>query len=176
MTTEKSQNGWPVILKSDSKLLYEWRVPSESGGPFTLPLRRGRAGFVLCHVALWFSEEVEQVTGRGDDFGWNPRRIAGSDEWSNHASATAEDLNASEHASGVRGTFTHEQADLIHRRLEVYDGVIRWGGDYRTVVDEMHWEVNAGVLEVQALAKKLLDTPRGRRLLRANPTQVGRLP
>lgn len=165
----KSQNGWPVIRSQNSKMLHNWIVPAKNGA-VELLLRRGPAGFVLAHTVLWFSEIIEQVEGLGDDFGWNPRRISGSDEWSNHASATAGDVNASKHPYGSR-TFTTEQRYRIRKRMSNLDGVVRWGGDYNSTVDEMHFEIAANLERTTNLAKQMLDTPRGERILVFNPNQ-----
>jgi hypothetical protein len=165
----KSQNGW-TVLSETSIYLHQWVVPTESGDVL-IRLRRGSPGFVLCHWLLWFAERIEPVAGKGDDFGWAYRRIANSVEWSNHASGTAEDLNASAHLSGVSGSFSQDDAALIRARLaEVYP-VLRWGGGFRTTVDEMHFEIAADQATTRQAALTLLDTPRGLRLLEANPTQ-----
>lgn len=164
-----SQNGWG-ILKEDSKYLYDWVVPTHDGNVI-LPLRRGPAGFVLCHYALWHSERVEPVFGQGDDFGYAARPIAGTTTPSNHWSATAEDLNASKHPSGVPGTFTVGQRVQIRTRLEVAYPALKWGGDFTTTVDEMHFELKTDRAGAQDNAEALMDTSRGRRLLEANPSQ-----
>lgn len=167
----KSQNGW-AVLPDGSAYLYQWVIPTEAG-TVTFPLRRGPAGFVLTHWALWFSENIEPLVGAGDDFGWALRRIAGSDVYSNHASGTAEDLNASQHPSGVKGSFTEDQVQRMNNRLNVnYDGVIRWGGNYLTSTDEMHFEINVDRPHTRLLASSLLETGRGKRLTKANPSQV----
>lgn len=172
--TEVSQNGWPVILDETDDRLYRWQVPTREG-IVPLLLHRGPAGFVLTHFASWFADSVESIFGRGDDFGWDPRQIAGSSEWSNHASGTAEDLNSSWHPQG-KLTFTDAQVTQIRGKLaETYLDAIRWGGDYRTTVDQMHFEINQTPDEIRSLAQMLDSTARGRRILRLNPTQKGRL-
>jgi hypothetical protein len=171
--TIKSQNGWPVIQSESSLRLRMFHIPATTGAVF-LRLQNGHAGFVLAHYALWFAEEVETVFGGGDDFGWSPRRIEGSDEWSNHASATAEDLNASKHPQGQH-TFTAKMTDKVHARLAlpIYSTVegpaLRWGGDYHGTVDEMHVEVNVSASALDKTYAACLATPRGRRLRVANP-------
>jgi hypothetical protein len=85
---------------------------------------------------------VEPIdSGQLDDWGYALRRISGSNSWSNHASGTALDLNALKHPQGRRGTFTPRQERLIRRWLFDHDSCVRWGGDYRTRADEMHFEV-----------------------------------
>jgi hypothetical protein len=165
----RSQNNWTVLTET-SRMLHQWVIPTERGDVI-LPLRRGTAGFLLCHFALWFDEHIEVLFGRGDDFGWAYRRIAGSTEWSNHASGTAVDLNSSSHPSGSL-TFTISDVDAIHQRLKRAYPVIRWGGDFRTTIDQMHYELASTREAAIPIAQALVDTSRGQRLLEANPTQA----
>lgn len=166
-----SQNGWPV-LSSDSIYLHTWVIPA-TDGTTKIKLRRGSAGFVLSHLALWFSETIEHLREPIlDDWGYAYRAIAGQTTgFSNHASGTACDLNATDHPLGDSGTFSRTEVAAIHTRLAALDGVVRWGGDYNDRKDEMHWEINKSFAETEALARKLLNTPRGERLLASNPGQ-----
>lgn len=146
-----SQNGWSVISQS---YVRNWTI-----GGRTLPVRRGAAGFVLAHWTWYFNFNIETLLPTYDDWGWALRRIAGSNEWSNHASGTAVDLNADAHPQGRRDTFTPTYAALIRERLGgKYDNLITWGGDYSTTVDEMHYEINGTYAQVKALADKLEKT------------------
>lgn len=169
MEMARSQNGWSVLFSESSEYLHNWIIPA-STGDVKLLLRRGPAGFLLAHQCLWLAESIEPVAGKGDDFGWNPRRISGSSQWSNHASGTAMDLNASHHPSWTH-TYSEIAVETIHSRMHLYEDAIRWGGDYRTSVDEMHWEIDKDFETTQDVARKLLPTARGRRLLDANPRQ-----
>jgi hypothetical protein len=93
---------------------------------------------------------------------------------SNHASATAMDLNALKHPLGkVRtGVFKRPtKQDAVHAKLRSMHGVIRWGGDYHGRKDEMHWEIVQNITVCEREAKRLMKTPRGRRVLAANPGQ-----
>jgi hypothetical protein len=166
-----SQNGWPV-LDSGSGLLHTWTIPAKTGTR-QIRLRGGSAGFLLCHFMLWFAEEVEPLTGGVlDDWGYAYRPIRGQlTGFSNHASGTAVDANATKHVLGARNTFTAEQAKKIRSRLKWTGGAIRWGGDYVTRADEMHFEINRPLADCERIAKWLLRTPRGKRLLAANPSQ-----
>lgn len=164
-----SQNGWFVLRSESSRYLHLWSIPAKTG-TVQLLLRHGPAGFLLSHHCLWLAESIEPVVGRADDFGWAYRRISGSLQWSNHASGTAMDLNASHHPSGMH-TFSRIAIDLIHQRLPLYEDVIRWGGDYRTSTDEMHWEIDKDVDTTRDVAQRLMSTSRGQRLLQANPNQ-----
>lgn len=80
------------------------------------------------------------------------------------------DLNAAHHPSGVH-TFSSIAVDLVHQRLPLYEDVVRWGGDYRTSVDQMHWEIDEGTEVARDVAQRLVHTSRGTRLLQANPGQ-----
>lgn len=166
-----SQNGWPALARTSSKL-YTWRIPTPKGET-RLTMRQGSAGFLLAHMALWFSEQVEPTKGKIlDDWGYAPRKVRGSLlAVSNHASGTAFDVNATRHVLGKRGTFTPEQTAKIRARLKVYRGAIVWGGDFRRRADEMHFELGRDLAACERIARDLMDTDRGRRILAANPTQ-----
>lgn len=167
----RSQNGWPV-LDAGSSELHRWIIPSRRG-KFTLTLRHGSAGYVLAVFALWFSELVEVVVSpRLDDWGWSPlRNVRDGDTISNHCSGTAMDLNATAHGLGIVNTFDSTEVARIHDKLHKFHGVIRWGGDYVHRVDAMHWEVVQSLAVTERQARVLMRTPRGLRVLRANPGQ-----
>lgn len=161
-----SQNGWTVLTAGE---LRRWVVP---GTDRVLPLNPSHAGFVLVWVADWFHHRIERLDlGQWDEWGWAPRPIGGSTTTSNHASGTAEDLNATRHPRDVPtvDTFTKVQIDRIHRMLRRLFGVVRWGGDYTKRPDGMHFEINTNADRVRVLAYWLAKTPRGRRILKANP-------
>ena len=161
---------WPVLVPG-SALLHKWIIP-DTGRHFVL--RNGSAGFLLAHNALWFHEKVERLDlGQWDEWGYAYRKISGSDQWSNHARGTATDLNATRHPLGVatRRTFTTKQVNAIHGRLDFYKGTIRWGGDYQSRPDGMHFEIVGDLAECERLARSLLNSPRGGRILKSNPSQ-----
>jgi hypothetical protein len=167
-----SQNGWPV-LQATSPLLHTWVIPARNG-EVRIKLRNGSAGFLLAHFLLWFAERVEPLHGGiADDWGWALRPVRGqSTGFSNHAAGCAADANATKHPLGVQGTFSPTQAHRIRRRLRlVMRGTVRWGGDYVNRKDEMHFEVVEALATCERRARRLMNTPRGIRLLRANPGQ-----
>lgn len=147
--TRTSQNGWPVLTQEQTA------VARVSGGVFRVAPGTERLwqAFVARYVA-----EVEPITGAVlDDWSWADRNVRGSTSTiSNHASATALDLNAEKHPRGVRNTFTPGQVAALRKLLRAFP-VIRWGGDFSTVVDEMHVELNATPAEVAAFIKTLED-------------------
>lgn len=81
-----------------------------------------------------------QVNATGaSDFGgcFNPRRIVGSDRWSNHSWACAIDLSPS--TNGF--TFKEGTTTLSHIVLDAFKRQgFRWGGDYKGRKDPMHFE------------------------------------
>jgi hypothetical protein len=169
----RSVNGWPLLAGGTTgplPRLRKWTVP---GTGRHLYLRDGSAGFVLVHLALWFHERVERLDlGVWDEWGWAPRPIRGGTAPSNHGSGTAADLNATRHPFGVATarTFTPGQIRRIRRRLKLYRGLIDWGGNW-SHADAMHFELAPGskLAAVERLARLLTKTPRGKRVLAANP-------
>lgn len=87
-------------------------------------------------LAKAFNSQVEPVARIG---GYNCRNIAGTNTWSNHAWGLAIDINPSKHPQGQRGTFSNSQVRAIRAILSEHPH-IRWGGDYDSTVDEMHFE------------------------------------
>ena len=172
--TDKSQNGW-VVLDADTTgphpRLRKWIIP---GTTRHLVLRDGSAGFLLVHLALWFDQRVEPLDHETtwDDWGHAVRNVRlSADVYSNHASGTAMDLNATQHPMGVATgrTFTPKQQADIRKRLKFYDACIRWGGDYQNRPDAMHFEIDKLMGPVEARARALADSPRGKKVLDANP-------
>jgi hypothetical protein len=154
--SKTSQNGWPVIPKgTDARLVAIPRV-----------IGRVRAGDVAKTFTAFnerFDREVEDIDVGRDDWGYANRPIVGGTDASNHASGTAEDLNATRHPLGRVNTFTPAQRTALRKLLEDFP-VIRWGGDYAGRKDEMHFEINASPAAVAAFAAaldaQLVDNPR----------------
>lgn len=145
-----SQNGWPVVTddsRMDETLIY--------GVPIVNGVLRGDVAIVMHYIARRFHNRVERLVHPGC-WGHNVRKISGSDDWSNHASGTAMDLNAPQHPQGVRNTFTVAQRREIHDMLEYLEGVVRWGGDYVNTPDDMHFEIDDGPAAVHRVAQKIL--------------------
>jgi hypothetical protein len=165
-----SVNGWQV-LQPTSPLLHTWVIPARTG-EVRIKLRNGSAGFLLAHFLLWFAERVEPLHGGiVDDWGYALRPVRGSTTgYSNHASGCAADVNATKHPLGVAGTFSPGQTQRIRRRLR-WLRVLAWGGNYTRRKDEMHFEVVQDLTTCERRARRLSKTPRGIRLLRANPGQ-----
>lgn len=144
-----SQNGYK---SRDSSLIASYTVVRD----VKLSLRKGDASVVLLHFARWFDKNIEPLIKK-ECGGYNPRTIVGSKTDSNHASGTAEDLNWNHHVRGKKNTFDAQQMVAIRTQLKFYEGVIRWGGDYKTApIDEMHFEINKGPTELDRIANKCI--------------------
>ena len=171
MTIIRAQNDWPV-LAPDSQQLRTWTEP-DSG--IRIRLRNGSAGFILIFLLSWFHARVERINdGQLDDWGYAFRPVRDGADWSNHAAGCAVDVNATQHPLGVptARTFTQIQARRIRRKLRVsFLGTVRWGGDYRTRPDAMHFEIVRALPVCEQLARVLMRTRRGKRILAANPGQ-----
>ncbi len=154
----RSQNGWTA----NQRHLMSWfAVP---GTNVKLLLRKEYAGPLLALVAELFDRTVEPISDPGC-WSYAERPIRGGRALSNHASGTAIDLNAPRHPLGARGTFTPHQTRAIREIISLTDGAIRWGGDYRSRKDEMHFEINT-----TDVAKIILATSR----LRAKLHEISR--
>jgi hypothetical protein len=143
-----SQNGWPVDPPRHSRLI--------PGTNTKVMVADGPAGDVLLSVLSQVAKRVETPDGgKLDDWGYAHRAVRGSTDTSNHASATAVDINATRHPLGKRGTFSPAQVAEIHKILAEHGNVVRWGGDYSGRVDEMHFEINANQAAVAKAAANL---------------------
>ena len=147
-----SQNGWPVNPPRSAHTI--------PGTNVRVNVADGDAGDVLMHVLGQVNSRVEGVelngpAGEHDDWGYADRNVRGSQAVSNHASATAVDINATRHVLGAQGTFTQDQTTEIHSILGEVDNVVRWGGDYTGRRDEMHFEIVGTQEEVARVAERL---------------------
>lgn len=163
-----SANGWEVLEYGSSRLR-RFTIPARTGS-IVITMRDGSAGFLLAHWLLWWAEVIEPLAGRiMDDWGHAVRPVRGQTSgYSNHASGTAADTNAVQHPLG---TYTLSATVLrkLRRRLRLYLGALRHGAFYGGRVDQMHVEVDAKLSACERRAKVLMRTPRGRRILAANP-------
>lgn len=170
----QSQNGMPVLATNrttgDLPRLRKWVIPGANRHVY---LRDGSVGFLLVHFALWWHESLHRLDGGvWDEWGWAVRPVRGQTTgYSNHASGSAIDLDATQHPRGVPilRTFKTFQVVKVRARIAFYRGALRWGGDYRSTVDGMHVELNTNLAGAEAQALRLLESPRGKRILAANP-------
>jgi phage gp16-like protein len=143
-----SQNGYKA---KDFTLIASYTAP---GTNVRVSVRKGDVSVVLLYLMEQFNKHVEPLR-QVDTGGYNPRSILGGNVLSNHASGTAVDLNWNSHPMGRRGTFTATKVKAIRKILAFLDGVVRWGGDYRTRPDDMHFEVVASPAKVATVANKI---------------------
>lgn len=146
-----SQNGWTAYASGLNLNLASLKW-------ITGKVRRGDVHKLFDLLCARFNREVEPIT-KAHSWGFAPRPIRGSKTTSNHASGTAIDLNAPKHPLGKRGTFTAAQVKAIRAILKDCGGVVRWGGDYKSRADEMHFEIVGSAAQVKAAVNKLAAKP-----------------
>lgn len=145
----RSSNGWTVVDKAHTRVV---KIP---GSGVALRVRDDDdVATILTCIAWWVDTHVEDIDTRNgvkghdvpDDWGWAVRRIRGAKTAiSNHASGTAIDLNAVAHPMTVRGTWSADETAKVRGLLaDINAGhaVVRWGEDYRSRTDGMHFEIN----------------------------------
>jgi hypothetical protein len=136
-----SGNGWPVSPDQTALGIETFTVGSGS-----FPVRGGKPLQALQYVVTQFHNRVEKVNSAYGCWGYSYRmNVNNPGSWSNHASGTAVDVNATLHPNGVSAaaTFSAAQIAEIHQILAEVGGVVRWGGDYNGTPDAMHFEINA---------------------------------
>lgn len=143
-----SQNGYRA---NDRSLIASYTVPNTD---IRLSLRKGDVSVVLLYVLEEFNLTVQPLR-KNDTGGYAERGIRGGVSLSNHASGTAVDARWNDHPLGKRHTFTATQVRAIRDILTFCEGVVRWGGDYVTRADEMHFEIIASPDAVRRVAAKI---------------------
>ena len=146
-----SYNGFPA-----SKDPKEIGIKSYNVNGTALKLRCAESvGPLLAAFAAEFHELIESLdTGALDDWGYCYRMVRGTtDKLSNHSSGTAIDLNALKHPLGKVGTFPAEKVPMIRALAKKYG--LKWGGDYKSRADEMHFEIEISATKAKDLITKL---------------------
>lgn len=148
-----SQNGWTA--SSDKGSIGVDSGFSRCGVTFPGGVKSGDVSTVLGYVVEQFHARVEGLVS-GWCWGYAWKEISGSSTLSNHASATAVDVNAPNHAYGASGTFNSAQVSAIRAILAEVSPAVRWGGDYGgSNVDSMHFEIDASASTVASVAARL---------------------
>lgn len=146
----ESQNGWGVI---DSSQLDKSPIPGTDIVPVP-GVQAGDVATVLLHVGKLFNDRVAKVYNPGC-WGWNPpTKIPGSNIISNHSSGTAIDLNAPSFP-WQNYTMTNAQREACRGIVRELENVVAWGGDFPTIVDEMHFEIDATEEDVARVANNI---------------------
>lgn len=134
-----SENGWRMC---DADECDNSPVPKVVP-PLRLPVRRGDATTILKGWISWFHNNVESLNnarGYTDEgtFTWT-NSVASS----NHLSATACDLNWSQHVFLVSYSgFSQQEIANTRRGLKLFEGTIWWGQDWVSPKDAMHFQLN----------------------------------
>ena len=112
-------------------------------------------GPLLAAFAAEFHELIEPIDeGTYDDWGYAFRMVRGTtDKLSCHSSGTAIDLNATKHPLGKIGTFPPEKVPMIRALAKKYG--VKWGGDFKSRADEMHFEIEVSAAKAKALIASL---------------------
>lgn len=159
-----SQNGWPVFDSTDDLVKF-----TVSGVEFYAASHD--VAYLGHDWISWFDKDIESlnlavsVFPHHDDWSWSKRLVKGSSTIiSNHASATAWDLNATRHPRGVKGTYGRVKRLKMRLRLRRYRdpltgvSVLRLGEFYtHALVDGMHVEINADREAVARVVKMLKE-------------------
>jgi hypothetical protein len=147
----KSSNGWTASADQNEIGIKSYPVKGTK-----IKLRCAeKVAPLLIGFAEEFHELIEPIDeGTLDDWGYAFRMVRGStDKLSNHSSGTAIDLNATQHPLGKVGTFPAEKVPMIRALAKKYG--LRWGGDYKSRADEMHFEIDLSEAKVAALIGSL---------------------
>ena len=146
-----SYNGYPASKDPDEIKIKSYPVKgtdrklrcAESVGP------------LLAAFASEFHELIEPIDeGTFDDWGYAFRMVRGStDRLSCHSSGTAIDLNATKHPLGKAGTFPAEKIPMLRALAKKYG--LKWGGDFKSRPDDMHFEVEVSAAKAKALIASL---------------------
>lgn len=141
-----SQNGWPVVGKDACD-----QGPFE-GVTFPNGILKGDVAKIARWQLAQYKAHVEPLHA-GECWGWFVKEIEGSSTISNHASATAWDINAPDNPMGVptSRSLSEHQINACHAIEAASQGTLRWGGDF-TRPDPMHWEIVGSRSQVAAFA------------------------
>lgn len=128
-----TENGWPQVGRDR---LHTGPIP---GTTINVPLQAGQPATILKAFAADYHQHVESLyNGKDDVGGWTPTNSVWN---SNHLSGTAMDLNWSDHPFPLKGSFNANQIRTIREKLDWYEGMVYWGGDWTSPIDEMHWQM-----------------------------------
>jgi hypothetical protein len=147
----KSYNGYPA-----SKDPAEIKIKSYPVKGTDRKLKCAESvGPLLAAFAAEFHTLIEPIDeGTYDDWGYAFRMVRGStDRLSCHSSGSAVDLNATKHPLGKAGTFPAEKIPMLRALAKKYG--LKWGGDFKSRPDDMHFEVEISPAKAKALIESL---------------------
>jgi hypothetical protein len=117
--------------------MLEWVSIPGTDPPVRMQFQKGQPSKILTAFAADFNQYVERLRN-ADSAGYTPTNSVPT---SNHLNGTAMDLNWDSHAFHVSGTFGGKLLAL-RELLAFYKGVIFWGGDWTSPIDEMHFNMD----------------------------------
>lgn len=152
-----SQNGWPVIPNTDAGRTKLVNLVLPGTMDHNILMLKGDVFTIFSWLVREYHKRVEPIKPKGC-WGWNVRKIGNGNDWSNHSSATALDINAPDNPDGAEPeeVMTTAQIRECHRLENESHGVLRWGGDWSDP-DPMHWEIVGDRNETAAFAKQILE-------------------
>jgi hypothetical protein len=134
-TGRVTQNGWPVVGSGGVV-----HLPVEGSGA-TVALRAGDVATVLLHAARRLHYELAAL-GPGSVQGHTTDRTVRAPFESNHLSGTAVALYAGSYPAGSAGNLFGRELLVLRDVLADCEGVVRWGGDDRSVPKEGHLQID----------------------------------
>ena len=142
-----SQNGWPANADKNAIQVKNFQVPN-TNRHFSCA---EEVAPILIGFAAWYHKYIQKIdVGTYDDWGYNFATIPNQTDYSNHASGTAIDINATLHQwRAPKSGFSKLQEIRIRWRCRALG--IRWGWDYlHGWKDPMHFEIIETPAQVKA--------------------------
>lgn len=154
-------DGWTLLPNTEEN---KAKLVVVIEGPNNVRVLKGSVAKAFQWLFRQYERRVERIIPEWC-WGYNYRKIADSDKWSEHAYALAVDLNAPDNPMGNGTTptsMTRSQIEQCHEIERESHGVFRWGGDFSRN-DPMHWEINASPEKVAAFVEEIedMDNPWG---------------
>ncbi|MCI0383743.1 hypothetical protein [Streptomyces sp. CNQ085] len=133
-TARRSANGWEILGEAVSYGI--------EGSGRSVRLADGDAATILLHVARRFHYEIDQLR-EGDVRGHRTSPRIREPYESNYLSGTAIEIRPRAYPIGAENGFYPLELVVIRDILAELDGVVAWGGDFRTP-KESHFEIALG--------------------------------
>lgn len=145
-------NDWPI---SDDKKKIGVVKFAPKGIDFPGGVKGGDVHYLLTDLCEHL--HLIEAMHAGWCWGWAPRPNKNNTRRpSRHAAGIAIDYNAPSHPNGKAGTWSKTKKDKINALLKGrYRNLIRWGENYNSTIDGMHFEVNGTPAEIAGLVRAL---------------------
>lgn len=150
---ETSYNGWPASPDKSKIGIVPLTV---NGHSFPGGVKGGDVAYLFTDFLKQYDAKVERLSTSGnDEWGYAYRQNRNANNLSCHASGTAVDVNAQTHPNGKTNTLSADKVKALRAVLAVYEGVIKWGGDFSGTKDQMHYEIHGTAADVKRIADKV---------------------